>query len=104
MIIFDIAGNIWFKLKDLLKILGYKSISHALQHSKISKNNKQIFENLKVVQTNTLPLNFQKSTIFIIESGLYEILAQTTKPLAKLFMDKYYKDIMPSIRKMVYIL
>ena len=31
LIIFDIDGNIWFKLKDLLKILGYKSIGHSLQ-------------------------------------------------------------------------
>ena len=37
--------------------------------------------------------------IFINESGLYEILSKTTKSLAKLFMDKYFTDIMPTIRK-----
>ena len=37
--------------------------------------------------------------IFINESGLYEILSKTTKPHAKLFMDKYFTDIMPTIRK-----
>ena len=37
--------------------------------------------------------------IFINESGLYEILSKTTKPLAKLFMDKYFTDIMPTIRR-----
>jgi predicted GIY-YIG superfamily endonuclease len=30
---------------------------------------------------------------------LYEILSLSTKPLAKLFMDKYFTDIMPAIRK-----
>ena len=37
--------------------------------------------------------------IFINESGLYEVLSISTKPLAKIFMDKYFKDIMPTIRK-----
>ena len=43
--------------------------------------------------------NFQKSTIFINESGLYQVLAASTKPLAKIFMEKYFTDIMPKIRK-----
>ena len=37
--------------------------------------------------------------IFINEAGLYEVLSISTKPLAKLFMDKYFTDIMPTIRK-----
>jgi len=44
-------------------------------------------------------MNFQKTTIFINESGLYEVLSLSTKPLAKTFMTKYFKEIMPEIRK-----
>ncbi len=38
-------------------------------------------------------------TKFINESGLYELLSKSTKPLARIFMDKYFTDIMPEIRK-----
>ncbi len=37
--------------------------------------------------------------IFINESGLYEVLSQSNKPLAIIFKNKYYTEIMPSIRK-----
>jgi prophage antirepressor-like protein len=36
---------------------------------------------------------------FINESGLYELLSISTKPFARLFMDKYFSHIMPEIRK-----
>jgi hypothetical protein len=36
---------------------------------------------------------------FINESGLYELLFISTKPLAKVFMDEYFTNIMPEIRK-----
>ena len=41
----------------------------------------------------------QKTSKFINESGLYELLSKSTKPLARTFMDKYFTDIMPEIRK-----
>ena len=41
----------------------------------------------------------QPHTKFINESGLYELLSISTKPLAKIFMDRYFTDIMPEIRK-----
>jgi len=31
--------------------------------------------------------------------GLYQLLSNSTKPIAKLFMDKYFTEIMPQIRK-----
>ena len=48
---------------------------------------------------NNIPLNMQPHTKFINESGLYELLSISTKPLARLFMDKYFSHIMPEIRK-----
>jgi hypothetical protein len=41
----------------------------------------------------------QNNTKFINESGLYELLSISKKPLAKIFMDKYFTEIMPIIRK-----
>ena len=46
-----------------------------------------------------VPLNMQPRAKFINESGLYELLSISTKPLAKIFMDRYFTDIMPEIRK-----
>ena len=39
------------------------------------------------------------TTKFINESGLYDVLSKSLKPQAKIFMDKYFKEIMPEIRK-----
>ena len=46
--------------------------------------------NIKFIKNNTK---------FINESGLYQLLSHSTKPIAKLFMDKYFTEIMPQIRK-----
>ena len=39
------------------------------------------------------------TTKFINESGLYDVLSKSLKPQAKIFMDKYFKEIMLEIRK-----
>ena len=99
MIIFDVESNIWFKFKDVLKALEYSSIDKIIFNFKINKLYIKKFIQLKVLPTWEGPSNFQKSTYFINESGLYQLLSLSTKPLAKLFMNKYFKDIMPEIRK-----
>jgi len=90
MIIFDVDGNIWFKFKDLLKALGYTSLTKQFNISIINKIFLNKFNKIKVPQTTGLPPNFQKNTVFINEPGLYELLSVSTKPLAKVFMKKYY--------------
>ena len=45
------------------------------------------------------PLNFQPSTIFIDEAGLYNLLTNSTKELAKKFRDEVFSNILPTIRK-----
>jgi prophage antirepressor-like protein len=110
MIIFDIEGNIWFALRDVIKSLNYKNIVKAISNIKISKQNKKIYKKIEPtprgvgsvgsIDTDYIrPYNIKPHKLFINESGLYEILSLSTKPLAKLFMDKYFTDIMPKIRK-----
>ncbi len=98
IVIFDINGNIWFGLKDLLKMLGYIDVKHGIDDIKINTNFKKKFINLKVAGFIPPP-NFQKNTYFINESGLYELLTKSTKSIAKDFLNKYLNDIMPQIRK-----
>ena len=99
MIIFDIEGNIWFKFRDVLKALGYNDIDHAIKNITITSNYKKNYSSIKALESIPVPSNFQKTTVFINESGLYEVLSSSTKPLAKIFMGKYFKEIMPEIRK-----
>ena len=37
--------------------------------------------------------------LFVNEYGLYQLLTNSTKPLAKIYMNKYINEIMPQIRK-----
>ena len=46
-----------------------------------------------------VPLNFQTTTIFIDEAGLYKLLTNSTKELAKKFRDEVFSNILPTIRK-----
>ncbi len=94
MIIFDIDGNIWFKFRDLLKALGYTSIDHIMKDIKISDNNKKYYRNIRVCSRLHTLKNMQPMYVFINEPGLYEVLSVSTKPLAKVFMNKYYTEIM----------
>lgn len=99
MIIFDSDGNIWFGLRDIMKMLGYVNIINIINDMKINDTYKKKFTDLKGVLLTTPPFNFQKNTNFVNEFGLYEILIKSTKPLAKIFLNKYLTDIMPQIRK-----
>ena len=98
-IIFDIKGKIWFKFKDVLKILGYKNLKDAIFNNNLSKKYKVKFENLKVYRLSSTPLNFQKNTLFINESGLYKILLSSNKKEATTFIEKITLEIMPQIRE-----
>ena len=105
IIIYDTDGNIWFGLRDVIKSLGYSNIQKAMANIKTSINNRKSYCNLHptpagegsrhVIDKEMLKPN----KIFINEAGLYEVLSISTKSLAKIFMDKYFKDIMPTIRK-----
>jgi prophage antirepressor-like protein len=99
MIVFDINVNIWFKYKDILIALGYTSITKQLNLLNINKINILKYNKIKVPQSYRVPYNFQKNTLFINESGLYEILSISKKPMAKIFMNEYFTNIMPKIRE-----
>lgn len=89
---------IWFGFSDVIKSLGYTDISHAKKYLQISKISKKQFNNIKVWgRPHTLTIQPHKK--FIDEVGLYQLLSIFTKPLAKIFMNKYFTEIMPKIRE-----
>ena len=103
MIVYDKNGLIWFGLRDIIIILGYTNIDKAITNIIISINNKKIYKNIDVHKQRGTPrgvsLNLQPNKIFINEEGLYELLSKSTKPLAKVFMDKFFTEVMPELRK-----
>jgi hypothetical protein len=56
-------------------------------------------DNTPYQPNNKKATNIKHNVIFINESGLYQVLASSTKPLAKTFMEKYFTEIMPKIRR-----
>ncbi len=98
-IVVDINNQIWFKLKDILKILNYKNLKKALYISSINDINKHKYENIKVYPLRGTPLNAQPKALFIDEAGLYKLLTNSTKELAKKFRDEVFSNILPTIRK-----
>jgi prophage antirepressor-like protein len=98
-IIFDNNGNIWLKFKDVLKVLGYKNVKDVIYNNTLDKHYKLKFYKIKVYRPISTPLNFQKNSLFINESGLYKILLTSQKTIAKEFLEKFTLEIMPEIRK-----
>ena len=99
VIIYDINNNIWFGLRDIIKALDYKNYKKSNNQLKINKINIKIYSKLKGTPSGVPFKSNQPHKKFINESGLYELLSLSRKPLAKIFMDKYFKEIMPKIRE-----
>ncbi len=95
----DKYNQIWFKLKDILRLLEYSNLKKALYSSFINNDNKKEYKTIKVSPSMGTPHNFQPSTIFIDESGLYKLLSNSRKDLAKQFRDDVFGKILPNIRK-----
>ena len=105
-ILFDKSNKIWFGYRDILKALEYSHYNKANQKLKINKQNiKKYIEivltpaGVRTSKNDNINIYIHPSKIFINESGLYEVLSLSTKPLAKIFMDKYFTEIMPIIRE-----
>jgi prophage antirepressor-like protein len=92
MIVYDTDGNIWFGLTDVIKALGYTDIFHAKDYINITKRNRIKYNKIRA-WGQPQALNIQPNKIFINEAGLYELLSSSTKPLARIFMDKYVESV-----------
>jgi prophage antirepressor-like protein len=100
-IVLDINNEIWFKMKDVLKVLDYSNSRKAVQLIKINKDYKLKYKNIPLYPSRgtTSILNIHAKTIFINEAGLYQLLSNSTKPVASKFRDELFTTILPSIRK-----
>ena len=97
-IIFDIDGNIWFALKDLIKAFGYKALLN-INRMNIPKEFINKIGKIKVSSLMQIPYNFQPKTKFINEDGLNYILIKSNKDIAKNFIKKYISEIIRYVIK-----
>lgn len=75
-----------------------KDVAEWIEHSDVSMMVKNIDEDEKVSDTNPNNICGGQNAWFLTEDGLYEVLMQSRKPIAKQFK-KGVKEILKSIRK-----
>jgi prophage antirepressor-like protein len=96
-ITFDNDNNIFFKLRDILKLLGYEDVKKLLVRFDINK--KYTVKYIDIVNSGHSMSPIHPSTRFINESGLYILLTNSRKNLAKNFRNELFANIIPQIRK-----
>ena len=106
--------DIWFKGKDIANALGYENPGKAIRIHVDSDDKMPINELLMVSKGGvrfgppskegpksgpTSEINYQKSTIYVNESGLYTLIFTSKLKSAKVFMKWVTSKVLPSIRK-----
>ena len=93
-----VDNNVWFRGKDVAKALGYTETTHAIKNN-VEEEDKQKLEEL-YGGCEITPLTFnEKNTIYINESGLYNLIMNSQKAEAKQFKHWVTSEVLPSIRK-----
>ncbi|ADD73778.1 BRO-E [Lymantria xylina nucleopolyhedrovirus] len=99
-------GSVAVKLKELALFLGYADVkmSYKLipEEWKITWKNLQnelVSKRRQLVAPSTTPANWQPEILFVLEPGVYALMARSNKPMAKEKMNHVYETILPTIRK-----
>ena len=101
MLLFDKHNTIWLSFNSILKSIGYiniKKYKHRLTlDDKYFSTYEVIYPQSKL---NTIKIDYQKpNEKFINEAGLYLLLSQSSKPVAKELSQMLFTDVLPEIRK-----
>ena len=94
--------DIWFKAKQVATLLGYLDPGRSIRQN-VDPEDRISLEKLigKGGANHSPPLvsNFQGSTLYLNESGLYSLIFGSKLESAKAFKRWVTKDVLPSIRK-----
>ena len=106
--------RIWFKAKDVAKVLKYKNTDDAVKRH-VSENHKRAFlfccpresrgQQIKCCPPETHCQQNDtrgKYCIFIDEAGFYELVFKSRLPAAKMFREWVFSKVLPAIRKYGY--
>ena len=108
----DNKQNVWFRGKDVAKILGYSDTDQAITKN-VSKNHKMIHlvypkcgpvvwtRQVQKAGVDVSPSQVQQGRwyTFIDEAGFYELIFSSKLEAAKNFRDWVFTTVLPSIRK-----
>ena len=98
----DHKCRVWFKAKEVAKILGYKNTEKAIK-SHVSENHKRTFLFCCRCETHGQQIDTRgKYCLFVEEPGLYELVFRSRLPTAKMFREWIFAKVLPSIRKYGY--
>ncbi len=75
------------------KVLYGLNLKDAIFNNNLNKKYKLKFNDIKVYRLNSIPLNFQKNTLFINEYRLYKILLSSNKKETTEFIEKITLEI-----------
>ena len=94
--------DIWFKAKQVATLPGYLDPGQSIRQN-VDPEDRISLEKLIGKGgggiTPPLVLNFQRSMLYLNESGLYSLIFGSKLELAKAFKRWVTKDVLPSIRK-----
>ena len=103
--------RVWFKAKEVAKILGYKKTENAIKRH-VSENHKRTFllschpeTGGQVIKSCNPETHIQvqgRWIIFINEAGFYELVFRSRLPTSKMFREWVFTKVLPSIRKYGY--
>ena len=99
--IININNIIWFRGRDVAIILGYRDTANAI-NKHVTEKNKKTYLNLQKLGLDKLPSpSFcdDVKTMYINESGLYQLIMKSKMKLAKGFQLWVFDDVLPNIRK-----
>nr|WUR10816.1 bro-d [Calliteara abietis nucleopolyhedrovirus] len=95
----DEEGAPWFKAKEVAFVLGYSDSDKAIRMHVESGDKLQWNEVPTKMRGLKTPSNWQPKTIFINESGLYDLVWHSKMPFAREFKRWVKCEVLPSIRK-----
>ena len=100
IILFDNINSVWFSYTHILKAIGYKNVKLQKTRLDIDKKYFNTYANIvNLSSNNVMDLNIQSHTKMINEAGLYLLLNKSNKIFAKQLLEKFYTEVLPSIRQ-----
>jgi len=101
LLLFDKHNTIWLSFNSILRSLGYSDLKKYRKRHDLSDS---YFSSYEIIypqsKLNTIKIDYQKpNEKFINEAGLYLLLSQSSKPVAKELSRMLFTDVLPDIRK-----
>jgi prophage antirepressor-like protein len=92
------GGEVLFYAKDVAESLGYANTRDAIKKH-VWKKNATTLGDFQGGSESRLPLGQQPNTVLLYESGLYQLIFNSKLPIAEVFQDWVFREVLPSIRK-----